>query len=79
MRKSNGKQRYREGHDVHSVRKNSGFDFVLKGRGFSRAVSATKLVQVLAAEFAAESIRLSSLLKRPPLTSFRKARLQVCA
>jgi hypothetical protein len=25
---------------IHSLRRNSGFDFVLKGRGFSRAVSA---------------------------------------
>jgi hypothetical protein len=33
-----------------SVRKNSGFDFVLKGRGFSRAVSAATSTPALAAE-----------------------------
>jgi hypothetical protein len=29
-----------EGHGFYSLRGNSGFDFVLKGPGFSRAVSA---------------------------------------
>jgi hypothetical protein len=32
-----------------SLQKNSDFDFVLKGRGFSRAVSAAKLMAALAA------------------------------
>ena len=31
-------------------RKNSGFDFALKGHGFSRAVSAAKSIAALAAE-----------------------------
>jgi len=34
---------------LHSLRKNSDFDLVLKGRGFSRAVSAAKLIAALAA------------------------------
>jgi hypothetical protein len=32
------------------LRKNSGFDFVLKGRGFGRAVSAAKSTPALASE-----------------------------
>jgi hypothetical protein len=34
---------------LHSLRKNSDFDLVLKGRGFSRAVSAAKSIAALAA------------------------------
>ena len=36
--------------DFSRLRKNSDFDLVLKGRGFSRAVSATKSIAALAAE-----------------------------
>jgi hypothetical protein len=39
-----------KGRSFAAYEKNSGFDFVLKGRGFSRAVSATQLTQALAAE-----------------------------
>src|SRR5260370_13588495 len=35
---------------LNRLRKNSDFDLVLKGRGFSRAVSATKSIAALAAE-----------------------------
>src|SRR6266481_9694652 len=35
---------------TNRLRKNSDFDLVLKGRGFSRAVSATKSIAALAAE-----------------------------
>src|SRR5712671_1063468 len=38
------------GHDFTACGKNSDFDFVLKGRGFSRAVSAAKSRPALAAE-----------------------------
>jgi hypothetical protein len=37
---------------LYRVLKNSGFDFALKGRGFSRAVSAAKSMAALAAEVA---------------------------
>jgi len=32
---------------LYSLRKNSGFDFVLKGRGFSRAVNAARSMAAL--------------------------------
>jgi len=35
---------------LHSLRKNSGFGFALKGRGFSRAVSLAKSMAALAAD-----------------------------
>jgi hypothetical protein len=35
---------------LHRLRKNSGFDFALKGRGFSRAVSLAKSMAALAAD-----------------------------
>jgi hypothetical protein len=35
---------------LRRLRKNSGFDFALKGRGFSRAVNAAKSIAALAAE-----------------------------
>src|SRR5260221_10303997 len=41
---------------INRLRKNSDFDFVLKGRGFSRAVTASK------------SIRLYSLLKNSEMS-----------
>jgi hypothetical protein len=34
---------------LYSLRKNSDFDFVLKGRGFSRAVNGAKSIAALAA------------------------------
>jgi len=40
---------------VNRLRKNSGFDFVLKGPGFSRDVSAAKLMAALAAEVSRRS------------------------
>src|ERR1035437_7242042 len=43
-------EQIRIGHRFTGLRKNSGFDFALKGRGFSRAVSLAKSKAALAAD-----------------------------